>query len=181
MVSMVDPVTAAVLVAVAAGTAAGQDSGRTPFQARTVRLTGTIVLHGPVDEVFHLFSPLGEKKWVEGWDPEILSPRGGDWAEGMVFRTVSQGQEEIWVVAELDRQGKRVVYYRTEPGRLVARVEVGCRALDPGRTEATTVYSYVGLSDAGNAQVAEWTDTAYRSKMERWEKIINDYLHAVRK
>lgn len=182
MLGMIDAATAAVsLVVFAAGIAATQGSGLTPFQARTVRLTGTIVLHAPINEVFHLFSPIGEKKWVEGWDPEILSPRDTDWAEGMVFRTVSEGREDIWVVAQLNLQAHRVVYYRTEPGRVVARVEVRCRALDPRRSEATTLYSYVGLSEAGNAHVAEWTDAVYASKMERWEKVINDYLRDRRK
>jgi hypothetical protein len=141
-----------------------------------VRLTGTIALAAPVNDVFPLFSPLGEKKWVEGWDPEILFPRGADWVEGMVFRTFSPGQEAIWVVAELDPQAHRVVYYRVEPDNLVARVEVRCRALGIDRTEATTIYSYVGLSNTGNEHVAEWTNAAYMAKMDRWEKIINEYL-----
>ena len=150
--------------------------GSPSFEARTASLTGTIVLHAAIDDVFPLFSPLGEKKWVEGWEPEILAPRGADWAEEMVFRTRSGGREDVWVIAELDRSGYRVVYYRTEPNLLVARVEVACRALDDERTEATITYSYVGLSNAGNEHIAEWTGAAYRSKMERWEKTINDYL-----
>ena len=152
-----------------------------PFAARSVTVGGAILLHGPIDQVFPLFSPLGEIHWVQGWSPEILAPRDTDWAEGMVFRTRMDGPEEIWVVAELDVQAHRVVYYRTEPGRLVARVEVRCRALDHGRTEASTTYSYVGLSAAGNAHIAEWTDAAYRAKMERWERNINEYLRRIHK
>jgi hypothetical protein len=146
-----------------------------------VNLTGTLMLAGSVDDVFLLFSPVGEKNWVEGWDPEILSPRGVTWAEGMVFRTFLQDQEEIWVVAKLDMAAHHVVYYRTEPGRVVARVEVRCRAVPGGRTEVTTEYSYVGLSKAGNGAVAEWTDAVYKEKMDRWEKLINEYLQRPQK
>jgi hypothetical protein len=148
------------------------------FVPRTQTLASTIALAAPIDRVFPLFSPLGERAWVEGWDPEILFPRGVEWAQGMIFRTVSDGREDIWVVVELDQPAHRVVYYRTEPGRLVARVEVRCRAVDPGRTEATVQYSYVGLSDAGSAHIAEWTEAAYRSKMERWQRTINAILGA---
>jgi hypothetical protein len=179
MVITIDGAMAAIMLIAMAGVAAGQGAARPRFSARTAKLTGTILLHAPIDDVFPLFSPLGEKKWVTGWNPEILYPRGADWAEGMVFRTASDGLEAIWVVAELDAEAHRVVYYRTEPGRLVARVEVRCRALDDRRTEATTVYSYVGLSESGNEHVAEWTDAVYRSKMQRWENDINDYLRTV--
>lgn len=154
---------------------------KTAFQPSTSTVAGTIVLQGPIDEVFPLFSPLGERHWVEGWDPEILAPAGTDWAQGMIFRTFSDTREDVWVVAELDRGAHRVVYYRTEPGVLVARIEVRCRALDDGQTEAATAYSYVGLSDAGNAHIAEWTDTAYAGKMQRWTQWINGYLATVQR
>jgi hypothetical protein len=163
----------------AAHDAADQRSSESRFKAKTVEFRGTIVLNAPVSDVFPLFSPAGEEKWVEGWKPEILFPSGIDWAEGMVFRTSSSGQEEIWVVAELDNEAHRVVYYRTEPGRLVARIEVRCRPLEAKRTETTTVYTYVGLSVAGNAYIAEWTDAAYLSKMQRWQHTINEYLQAI--
>lgn len=153
--------------------------GDTPFEPRAVTLTGTIVLDAPIDEVFPLFSPLGETKWVDGWEPELLAPRGADWVQGMVFRTVSDGRPQIWVVSELEMQAHRVVYYRTEPDLLVARVEVRCGRLDSQRTEAAIVYSYVGLSDAGNTHIDQWTDAAYRSKMTHWETVINGYLRRV--
>jgi hypothetical protein len=97
------------------------------FVARAVTLTGTLTLDGPADAVFYLFSPLGEMKWVDGWTPELLWPTGVDWTEGMVFRTRTGQLEEIWVISELDLKARRVVYYRTEPGRLIARIEVSCR------------------------------------------------------
>ena len=152
-----------------------------PFVAGTMTLTGAIILNADIDRVFRLFSPLGEKNWVTGWDPEILAPRGANWAPGMVFRTVSDGREEIWVIAELDTTAHRVVYFRIEPGRLVARVEVRCRQLVNHQTEAATLYSYVGLSALGNSEIAEWSDAAYRSKKEQWTRMINQYLgHAQR-
>jgi hypothetical protein len=98
----------------------------------------------------------------------------------MVFRTTTDGHDAIWIVAELDRRAHRVVYYRTEPERLVARVEVACHDLGEQRTKAAVVYSYIGLSDAGNADIAAWSDSSYTAKMMQWEESINGRLAASR-
>jgi hypothetical protein len=38
------------------------------FTSKSVRFAGKIALFGTVDEVFQLFSPLGEKLWAPDWD-----------------------------------------------------------------------------------------------------------------
>ena len=157
-----------------------QGTPQSPFEPKVATLTGAIVLDGPIQRVFPLFSPLGERAWVPGWNPEILSPRGAEWEQGMVFRTASEDTEAVWVVAEFDQRAHRVVYYRTEPGRLVARVEVSCQEVDQQRTRAMVTYSYVGLSDAGNAHIDEWSESAYASKMAHWQEAINGSLGAAR-
>ena len=42
----------------------------------------SIVLSGSIACVFLLFTPAGEKLWVEGWDPEFLHPTSGETCEG---------------------------------------------------------------------------------------------------
>lgn len=164
-----------------AGLAAGQArDGRPPFRPQSMTLSGKLQIDGHVDEVFELFTPLGEKKWVEGWDPEILFPPGVSLAEGMVFRTFAQDQEEIWVVSHLDVPAHHILYDRVEPKHVAARVEIRCRATG-ATTEVSTSYRYVGLSDAGNRYVATWTDAAYAAKMARWQKLINRHLASLRK
>jgi hypothetical protein len=155
---------------------AALDGPSPSFESKTAALAGTVLLDGPLTRVFALFSPLGERAWVPGWNPEILAPPGAEWEPGMIFRTELDGIHAVWVVAELDREAHRVVYYRTEPGRLVARVEVRCRPVEHDHTEATVAYSYVGLSEEGNAHVAEWNGAAFASKMARWQESINACL-----
>ncbi len=41
----------------------------------------------PPNQVFPLFTPTGEKLWVDGWDPEAVYPESGATEEGMVFKT----------------------------------------------------------------------------------------------
>lgn len=149
---------------------------RREFSSNSIRLVGAISLGGPIQEVFPLFSPQGEKLWVPGWNPELLYPPDTDWAEGQVFRTEEEMGEAIWVVARLDRVAHEVEYYRVEPGRYVARIIVSCTAKTEGLTQAATTYEFIGLSEEGNAEIAKMRQESYSEKMERWSKWINEHL-----
>jgi hypothetical protein len=122
------------------------------FASKSVRLLGKITLAGRVDEVFQLFSPLGERRWVPDWNPELLHPPGVSWEEGLIFRTREETGDAIWVVTRLDRVRHEVEYHRVEPGRYVARIEVGCAEVADQVTEASTLYEFIGLSESGNAE-----------------------------
>ena len=145
-----------------------------PFTPRTVTFTGRVAVRGRIDETFTLFSPLGEKLWVPGWDPELLHPPGAEWEEGMLFRTREESGPAIWVVSRLERQGHRVRYHRVEPGRYVACIEVACHEAGGGTTEATVSYGFVGLSEGGNRDIAAMTEADYAAKMARWEQWIGE-------
>ena len=43
---------------------------------RSVSHTGTLRVDAPPEHAFQLFTAPGERLWVDGWDPEVLS--GGD-------------------------------------------------------------------------------------------------------
>lgn len=76
----------------------------------------------------------------------------------------------------LDCEAHKVEYYRVEPGRYVARIEVCCTALTDRRTEAKVSYEFIGLTEAGNSEIAAMTQAGYAEKMEQWRKWINEYL-----
>ncbi|MDD5544094.1 MAG: hypothetical protein PHX83_13055 [Acidobacteriia bacterium] len=146
------------------------------FIAASIILTGTINLNGPIDEVFKLFSPMGEKMWVPGWSPELIHPAGVDWQEGMIFRTQEEKGPAIWTVLQLDCAFHSVNYFRSEVNRYAAVVEVTCTALSARTTQARVTYHFIGLTEEGNAEIKAMTPTAYQEKMARWTKWINEYL-----
>lgn len=146
------------------------------FTSKSVRLVGKLTLIGPVEEMFQLFSPLGEKLWVPEWNPELLHPPSVSWEAGLIFRTREETADAIWVVTRLDRAAHKVEYYRVESGRYVARIEVSCVGNAAQSTEASTVYEFIGLSESGNAEIAAMTQDSYSQKMERWTRWINGYL-----
>jgi len=146
------------------------------FAPSATTLRGRLVVNADVDEAFPLFSPEGERLWVPGWDPELLHPPGAVWEEGQIFRTREELGDAVWLVTRLDRGQHAVEYHRVEPGRYVANITVRCRALPDGRTEVSTAYSFVGLSEAGNGEIEAMTQKAYDEKMSRWADWIDRHL-----
>lgn len=138
--------------------------------------TGGFAVAAPVGSVFPLFSPEGERRWVPGWDPELLHPPGAAWEEEMIFRTREEKGDAVWVVTRLAPGEHRVTYHRVEPGRWVARVEVRCTRIDDRRTDVRTSYRFLGLSPDGNAEIEAMTQAAYDAKMQRWSGWIGACL-----
>ncbi|MGD0038036.1 MAG: hypothetical protein ABSC53_12190 [Bacteroidota bacterium] len=138
------------------------------FIPRIASFTGRLHLNGSVERVFPLFSPIGEKQWVPGWDPEILHPSGSFWEEGLIFRTSEESGTAIWIVSNLDISAHRVRYHRVEPTHYVARIDVTCDVVSIGVTDVSTVYKFVGLSEEGNNAINLMTEEEYAAKMVRW-------------
>ena len=142
----------------------------------TIDLSGGFSIAAPVDTAFELFSPLGEKRWVPGWKPELLHPPGETWIQGLVFRTKEQRGEAVWFVTALDRQRHEVEYCRVEPGHYVARIRVRCHAGTGGQTDVKVAYSYIGLSAGGNREIKSMTADAFDQKMKKWQGWITACL-----
>lgn len=148
------------------------------FTARSIELTGAFTLPAPPEATFELFSPLGEKAWVPGWNPELIHPPGASWERGLVFRTQEERGEAIWIVTALDRDRHDVEYHRVEAGRYVARVHVRCSPQGTGQTDVRVTYTFIGLSEVGNQDIAAMSSEAYLEKMKRWQGWITAYLSA---
>ena len=146
------------------------------FVPATRELAGHLVVDAPIETAFPCFSPLGERAWVPGWDPELLGPPGASWEQGQIFRTREATGDAIWIVTRLERAAHAVEYHRVEPGRYVARVRVECRRVTDRQTEVRVSYVFLGLSSDGNADIAAMSAEAYAEKMARWTRWIGDSL-----
>lgn len=148
----------------------------TGFIAHSVEFNGRFTVAGPIEAVFDLFSPLGERLWVPDWDPELQYPSGVSWARGQIFRTQEEAGQAVRVVTTLTHESHEVEYHRVEPYRYVARVRVKCTAPAHQVTEVSTSYSFFGLTAEGNDAIGAMTDASYAEKMKRWERWISQYL-----
>jgi hypothetical protein len=135
-----------------------------------------IVIAAPVERVFPLFTPLGEKLWIAGWDPEFLHPASGETADGMVFRTGQGDETTLWACVNFEPRAHRVRYVRVTPASRFGFVEVVCRAVDDARTEATVSYAFTGLNESGEAYLAGLTEDAFAAMIESWRGMIERWL-----
>ena len=110
-----------------------------------MREVGTFTVNAPVAEAFELFTPLGERRWVAGWDPVFPNPTDDDTAPGTVFTTVHDGHETIWVVTERD-PGVSIAYARVTPHHRAGTVRVRCMSTGPDTTRVEVEYRLTSMT-----------------------------------
>jgi len=147
------------------------------FEALHAVRSHTIEIQARPHAVFPLFTPMGEKKWVEGWDPVTHYPRSGEAMEGAIFTTRSEGEAEtVWAIVAYEPDETRVKYVRVTPGSRIAVVEVQCEESAAGATRARVTYTLTALSEEGNRYVSDFTEACYREYIDSWQQAIHRFL-----
>ena len=149
-------------------------------RARSVAHTRAFDLDRPVDELFPLFSPEGERHWIPGWDYENVMGTT-QLAEGYVFLTRAHDHgttQAIWVVSRYEPEAHRVRFHKVEAGDKVGTVTVECTALAPSRTRVQVTYEYVALSPEGEAFVAGFDAETYRAFIDEWQSLLTRHFAA---
>ena len=144
----------------------------------TIAHTEAFEIDRPVDVVFPLFSPEGEKRWVPGWDYENVMGTT-DLHEDYVFVTRNHDHastEAVWLVKRHEPERHLVQFYKVEPGDKVGVITVRCREAGEGRTRVAVTYRYVGLSEKGNAFIAGFTSEGYAAFIEEWRRLLARYF-----
>lgn len=134
----------------------------------TVRheLTGRLTVNLPADQAFVLFTPLGEREWVQGWDPRFPVITDDDTAPGTVFETGAGDRTTTWVV--LDRtQARHIRYARILPRVSAGTVEVSLDGT-ADKTEVTVRYDLTALSGDGARELDEFA-AGYPDFLHSWE------------
>jgi hypothetical protein len=122
-----------------------------------------------------LFTAAGERRWVPGWNPDLLA--GGD-ERGAAFRTTdAEGRESLWLVLDYDLAAGRASYARTTPGLHLGLVDVTCRPLPAARSQVEVRYTLTALSEAGATALAAFFDPArYRDFIGGWKTAVDAAL-----
>ncbi len=144
----------------------------------TAQHTQTFDLEQPVIDVFPLFSPEGEKRWVPEWDYENVMG-SNDLSEDYVFLTRSHDHgttEAIWLVKRFDPDDHTVEYYKIEPADKVGVVRVTCTSLEDRGTRVEVTYKYIALSETGRTFIAGFTADVYKNFIEEWRRLLLTYF-----
>lgn len=144
---------------------------------RVVR-DGSLDVALPLEEAFALFTPEGECRWVQGWEPRYLHPSDGGMEVGTVFTTAVGGEETVWMVSAHDARAGHADYVRLTPGSRLGLVRVRCRALGDRRTRVDVRYEMTALSGPGNDAVRTFGEQPFDSMMRAWSESIERLIAA---
>ena len=144
------------------------------MSAPRTRQKGSFTLPLPSDQAFDLFTAEGERRWLDGWEPEILSDCGA-LEPGAVFLTDHGGEPTIWTVIEADRSAGRLQYSRVSPGRRAGTVGVQL-ADENGGTRVHVAYDITALGTAGETAVAAMDAAGFAAMLTDWRQLIERSL-----
>lgn len=145
------------------------------FPATHATIEQTITLPLSADEAFPLFTPEGERLWIEDWNPHYFYPANGETITGMVFTTGHGDETTYWTLVDFDNTAHKARYSRVTPGSRSVVVEVRCEAVGEHEARVTVRYSLTGLSEAGNAAITAFVE-GYAAMIEDWRTKILAYL-----
>lgn len=129
-------------------------------------LSDRFALPVPPDRAFRLFTAVGEREWVAGWEPRFPAPTTDDATPGTVFET---GSTTIWVVVDA-APPERIRYARVTPGDSAGTVEVRLRP-DGDGSEVTVSYDLTALSATGDQRLTEFA-AGYADFLAQWRAEI---------
>jgi hypothetical protein len=141
-----------------------------------VERTGAFRVSRPLAQAFPLFSPEGERRWVKGWIPEYLHPRGvpAD-SPGTVFQTHHNNEETQWLVLRYSPADGVAEYVRITPGSRIGVVTIRATERD-GATDVEVTYKLTSLSDAGTRTLEAITEASYAAMLQDWERLIHEAI-----
>jgi hypothetical protein len=127
------------------------------------------------ERVLPLLTPLGERAWASGWEPEMRwEPTGG--GAGTLFVVRHPGSDTLWLLDTWEPASGHVHYVHVTPGSDVTEIDIRLRPDGKDRSIATVRYTWTALGDPGVALVRSKTPEAYLHFMREWEHELNHFL-----
>ncbi len=134
----------------------------------------------PIERVFPLFSPEGEKSWVPHWDYENVMGTT-ELSEDYVFLTRSHDHataDAIWLVKRYMPEEGLVQFYRVEPEDKVGVVTVQCSGIGDRSTRVEVTYEYIPLAEKGREFVDGFTIEKYEKFIDDWRNQLLHYFNS---
>jgi len=148
------------------------------MRSKVISHTKAFEMAIPIEDLFPLFSPEGEKYWVPGWDYENVMGTT-ELSEDYVFFTKTHDHgttDVIWIVKKYDPKSHFVQFYKIEPKDKIGVVTVKCTKLETERTKVQVTYKYIALSVTGEKFIAEFSESAYEEFIGEWQTLLSNYF-----
>jgi hypothetical protein len=145
-----------------------------PFTAKTIVITATMLLQHSPKEIFPLLCPVREYDWIEQWDCDVLYTESGVNELGCIFKTYFPDQEEeIWVTSRFEPD-QCVEFVRTSANKVVLyKID-----LETSKEGAKLLWTQkvIGISETGNERVESSNPDEFTAMVKYLEKLIDYYL-----
>jgi hypothetical protein len=139
-----------------------------PGMSRTVIRSTEITVDLPAEHVMKLFTPEGERRWADGWDPQYPEADRRE-GPGAVFTTTHGGHQTTWIM--VDHGPGSVRYARVTPGMTAGTVAVDVVGPGEHSTRVRVTYDLTALSSAGESWL-EAFDADYDAAIGGWSTEI---------
>ena len=145
---------------------------------KSAKHTAAFEMTQPIEKLFPLFSPEGEKSWVPGWD--YVNVMGTtELSENYVFLTTRHDHastEAIWVAKSYQPESGRVQFYKIEPGDKVGVISVQCSEKGRERTQVEVSYEYIAIAEKGERFVESFDEKAHADFIGEWETLLQKHF-----
>jgi hypothetical protein len=141
-----------------------------------VRRTGGFDLECDVDTAFPLFSPEGERAWVDAWDPKPVFPDQIAFSRDTVFRVGTGAEEALWTVVDVDWHTHRAEYVRFAPASHSAHIIVKIERTESGRSRVVVSYAITIFGADQSSLLDAFSEDGYAATMRNWKHRITAFL-----
>jgi hypothetical protein len=137
--------------------------------------THSFHLDAPCAQVLPLFTARGEREWIPGWEPLLLS---GAEQRGSAFQTRNhEDQTTTWIVIDYRPSAGRASYARLAQDSNIGLVDVICSEAAGGGTTVSVEYTLTPLNAAAESFVEEFLEPArYGRMIEEWRDATSTAL-----
>ena len=134
----------------------------------TLRRTAEITVGLQRDQAMALFTPDGERRWAEGWDPHYPQP-GRREGPGAVFTTGHHGHQTTWIC--VDHRPERIRYARVAHGMTAGTIAVDVLSSSERATLVGVTYDLTALTPDGERWL-EAFNAEYETEIAAWSAEI---------
>ena len=144
--------------------------------AQQVSRTGGFDLDCAADTAFPLFSPQGERGWIQEWDPRPVFPDTIAFRKGTVFRQGTGEEHAVWTILDADWRQHRAEYLRVAPASHTAHIVVRVDARGAKRSHVIVSYTVTAWGEHAGALLEAFSENAYATRMRDWQRMIGECM-----
>ena len=136
-------------------------------------VSGQFELELPAQEAIKLFTPEGERRWVDGWNPTYPAGEASE-TPGTVFITAHGETQTVWLIQTIDTGECTVAYSRVTPEQHAGTVRVSCDDNPHGGCAVTVTYDMSLLPGGDTSALDQYDDHHFDAMMSHWASAIRN-------